>query len=68
MRLLAIAAVVLACFAIWATAFGSCFGVTWDTWISAALLAWFLEGLTGWTLAVPAIYRRPPATAPPAQT
>ena len=58
MRLLIIAAVVMAIFAIIATAFGSFLDVTWDTWISASLLAYFLEVWTGWTAPMPVARQR----------
>ena len=49
MRLLILASVILTIFAIVATAAhdGLCLGATWDTWISAALLAFFVDLLLG---------------------
>lgn len=65
MRLFLIAAIVLIVLAILATASatGTCLGVTALTWIAAALLAYFVDLLWPWALAVP---RRSPNTAPPA--
>ena len=55
MRILIIAAVVLAALAViaTATASGTALGVTWATWLSASLLAYFVDLLLGWTVAVP---------------
>ena len=55
MRLLIIAAVVLSVLAVIATATpsGTALGVSWMSWLCAALLAFFTDLLVGWTIAVP---------------
>ena len=50
LALFLIGAIVLIVFAIIATAAasGELFGVTWFTWLCAALLSYFVDLLTGW--------------------
>lgn len=59
MRIFLIGAIVLMVFMIIATAAhdGLCLGVTWDTWLGASLLSFFVELLTGWTAALPSGWR-----------
>ena len=54
MRVFIVGAIVLIVFAIIASAAstGQLFDVTWATWVSAALLSFFVDLLLGWTWAV----------------
>jgi len=72
MRIFIIGAIVLIVFAIIATAIttgsspGQLFGVTWYTWLCAALLSFFVDLLTGWAWAVGPFVRRDRVAGPPA--